>query len=175
MNDFCFSQPHNAQTPEMKEKERESCWDIPMIPSYSSVCLSSTKEKAGTPTASTAIKTAWKHVLRKATSCTRVTVKQSPSKYRICWCYMSETMFYSSFPHVYQKWPVLCQKTKAPVSPWSQSIIMTMQRRTAVCSYIEAAKETQTDLIPERIARSCVSVSSSLFSGWNPIMLLKLH
>lgn len=164
MNDFCFSQAHSAKTTEMKEKERKSWWDISMIPRHSSVCLSSTKEKAGTTTATTAMKTAWKHVLLKATRSTRVTVKQSPSKYRICWFYMSETMFYSSFPHVYQKRHVLCIKTKAPVSPLSQSIIMTMKRRTVVCSYIEVAKETQTDLIPERIARSCVSVSSSLFS-----------
>ncbi len=46
-------------------------------------------------------------------------------------------------------------------------IITTMERKSAVCSYTEAAEETATVLILESIVRHYVSVSKSRFAIFN--------
>ncbi len=46
-------------------------------------------------------------------------------------------------------------------------IITTMERKSAVCSYTEAAEETATVLILESIVRQFVSLSKSRFASFN--------
>ncbi len=72
--------------------------------------------------------------------------------------------FYLRVPQIR---PVLCQRTKAPVLPSFPCIITTMERKSAVCSYTEAAEETATVLILESIVRQFVSVSKSHFVSFN--------
>ncbi len=129
---------------------------------------SSIKVETATATASKAIETVWKHVYPKQKKSTRMRVNElvglNTAFVDLTWV-IDVSCFFLRVPQIMS---VLCQRTKAPVLPSFPCIITTMKINSAVCSYMEAAEETATVLILERIVRKCVSVQfKSRFAIFN--------
>ncbi len=138
----------------------------------SNLTRSSIKAKAATATASKAIKTVWKHVYPKQKKSTRMRLNSLNTAFVDLTWVTDVSCFYLRVPQIT---PVLCQRTKAPVLPSFPCIITTMERKSAVCSYTEAAEETQpfwfSRALSDNLSRSVSLILTFLISimliTWN--------